>query len=550
MQPSAHDWVYGRYTPLCNASLTYEASIQPTDSLARIFMFIFWSACLAAIYTMPTCTVDQRKVACDRQPRWLFLDVVRIMAVVGVVTEHCGGETYSEHNVGFTANMVLPYLFMVSGISFMMSRSSMYNYFRRLAALLVVGVTCNVIGDIIARPGWYTDLGNTVFQMWYVIFLMAFALLCWPLRSALRDDEHTLSPCSPNAPASVATRAVAFYYGLVWAMFVVVYLAGWQPLLPRTGYDDDRWESHIAPILVNAPWICAHVSGFPALASCHAAFNRTRDGRLPWLLLAYVYVPRILFPMTFALAPQMVFLFLLGLLSQAQPLLGTHAIARYARAYWLILFTFLVLTSMPDLTGRCDLFPPLTVWERLRFDISELVLAVLLLTRTLDCADPLGIFGPLNYWALVAFCTHVMLVRIFASFTPSFAATIEFAFAPIFVLVFKRMGWANLNDGRGSDQSRGGGGSGRGSPIRLARSPSAAALVGSAAERGPSSSSPLAYRGAVSTRSAHMEMDGAEESSASLMGGSARTSEREADSSTPVPAGAASAPYGTFGNAC
>ena len=54
VQPSAHDWVYGRYTPLCNASLTYEASIQPTDSLARIFTFIFWSACLEAIYTMPT----------------------------------------------------------------------------------------------------------------------------------------------------------------------------------------------------------------------------------------------------------------------------------------------------------------------------------------------------------------------------------------------------------------------------------------------------------------------------------------------------------------
>ena len=432
-----NDWFYGRYTPICNASLTYEASIEPTHAYARLFMTFFWTTCLWIIYSMPQQPLRPSYsgiVPEGKPPRWKMLDAVRIMAVVGVIIEHSGGTTYSEHNTAFSTNLVLPWLFIVSGISFMLSRSSALHYFRRLSGLFVTGVLCNVFGDALARPHWYNDLGNTIYQMWFVVFIMSFALVSWPLRAVLRDsDRHVFLDASAAPTASM--RAIALGYGTLCSLAVVVYLSGWRPTPPPD--EDDRWLAHIAPILANGPWIFAHVSGFPALAALHASLGRVRDGRLTWLLLAYVYIPRVLFPMSFALAPQMVFLFFIGVVVQAQPLLGSEAIVRCVRAYWPFVAVCLLLTTMPDLLGRCDLFPPLTVWERLRWDSVELTLAVLLITKTLEASDPFEIFDALGYWALFAFCTHVMLVRIFVALTPSLAAAVEFALAPLFVVCFR-----------------------------------------------------------------------------------------------------------------
>jgi hypothetical protein len=306
----------------------------------------------------------------------------------------------------------------------MMSKSSAVGYFGRLGALLAFGVTCNIIGFAVANwlyqsesVQWWLDLGNVVYQMWYVVFLALFALIAWPLRAVLRGDKD--GTVDPNT----ALISLALY-GSFWLGSSGVYLAGVQISAGDVG--DSSWGAHIEPIFESLTWIMSHVSGFLALTALHAYLGRATDGRLPWLLFAYVYLPRILIPMSFALAPMMIFFFLLGVVVHSQPLYGSSTLAYYTAAYWILIATALLLTTIPDLLGRCDLYPPLTIWERFRWDIVEMALAILLLTKSLVATDPLGILTPLGWWALFAFTTHWMFAHFFKPH-PSTAAAIEFS---------------------------------------------------------------------------------------------------------------------------
>ena len=59
---------------------------------------------------------------------------------------------------------------------------------------------------------------------------------------------------------------------------------------------------------------------------------------------------------------------------------------RRRQAYWLFVATLLIVLTVPSLVGRCDLYPATTLWERLRWDASELLLLVLLLAKV-RCGD-------------------------------------------------------------------------------------------------------------------------------------------------------------------
>lgn len=424
---SPDDWLYGHVTGECHANLSYTGTVQPPDVAARVTMSVIWGLGVIAITLMPRDTSPAPSAVVARpNSRWDMLDAVRITAIMAVVTEHCGGTQYSYHNTMLVTMVVLPWLFITSGIAFMMSRSSALGYFGRLGLLFVVGFLFNMFGDIIARPGWYDDIGNTVFQMSYVVGLALFAVVSWPLRAVLR-------PGSDESARQTTNYVALGLYGAAWLFFAIVYVAN-ITLVPTEAFHSS-WGSHVAPIFANLPWICSHVTGFLALTSLHATLGRTTDGRLTWMLFAYVYVPRVLFPMRFALAPMMMFFFLLGLVVQSQPLSGSSGFVSFVQPYWLFVATLLILTSMADLTGRCDLYPPTTLWERFRWDAIEFVLAIMLVTKTLSASDPLKIISPLSWWALFAFCSHVCFARVFSQ--PSSAAILEFALMPVFVLGFR-----------------------------------------------------------------------------------------------------------------
>merc|ERR1719272_1783896 len=67
---------------------------------------------------------------------------------------------------------------------------------------------------------------------------------------------------------------------------------------------------------------------------------------------------------------------------------------------------------MPEVTGRCDLYPPNTMWERFRFYAIECFLVVALLSGAFNTSDSCKCTGWLTKWALFAYCTHVLFARV------------------------------------------------------------------------------------------------------------------------------------------
>lgn len=222
------------------------------------------------------------------------------------------------------------------------------------------------------------------------------------------------------------------FYGTAWVAFAGVYMAGYMLPEPETF---SSWSEHVWPVIQNAPWICSHVSGLLMLVMLHATLGKTLDGRLTWMCFFYIYIPPVLFPMSFALGPHMCLLYILGVLVKVQPFYGEKVFAYYAGSYWIFVAVGLLLMTMPDLLGRCDLYPPQTVWERFRWDFCEAGFALLLLTKTLTMSDPAGLVGPLSWWSLFAFCSHLALARSLSM--PSLAGVIILGTAPLFVVALK-----------------------------------------------------------------------------------------------------------------
>ena len=88
----------------------------------------------------------------------------------------------------------------------------------------------------------------------------------------------------------------------------------------------------------------------------------------------------------------------LGLVAYVYPFAGSEWIRLSFSAYWLFYLVPYLILTMPALLGRCDIYPALTTWERFRWYIEEAALQVLLLTRSVDGADPADICGPLGWW--------------------------------------------------------------------------------------------------------------------------------------------------------
>uniref|UniRef100_A0A6U7MFS3 Acyltransferase 3 domain-containing protein n=1 Tax=Haptolina brevifila TaxID=156173 RepID=A0A6U7MFS3_9EUKA len=384
-------------------------------------------------------TVQADKMLSSPSPtggRWLMLDALRVACLVCIVIEHQpnGGDAYSAHDTFFTTQWVLPVLLLTSGIAFMQSSSPMWKYLSRLTAVFVVGFLCNMFADVIARPGWYKDIGNTVFQMFYVVAIAGLAILVYPLRAMLRtshlpDGGDSLLICG----ASDRLVAAAVYLTL-WGLSLLLYLSGLDlrgfVMMVMKSADRGSWASYIADIITFLPYMAAHILGVPAFISLHFILRKKPTPRLTWLIFAYIYVPPVAFPMSFAGVPHLGMLYLLGLLHQSVNLVFWPSLKKCLQSYWLLCLLPLLFLYMPDLLGRCDLYPAVTIWERFRWYAVEAALMSFVLGRILVATDPYVILGHLGWWALFAYVTHVMFARLLPS--PG-GAIVEFLFIPIFV---------------------------------------------------------------------------------------------------------------------
>ena len=446
------DWLYGRVTERCDETISYAGSPLPMELGSRLTMSVFYALAFAAVMLMPRRTegaglpsdgpndeataLKSGLPTAPKRERWYMLDVVRIACVIGVISEHSGGTAYSEHNHGFATEWVLQWLFIVSGIAFMMSKATFSAYFVRYGTVFAVGVVFNIIGDAIARPEWYRDLGNTIFQMFYVVFITAVSFAAWPLRSVMRLEDDPFG--GSTSIFGMQDRLLCLIlYGTLFAASYLTYLVGWDLRALVSGLErGNSWSSFIVDVGEVFFYIISHLLICPTLVALHIYLRRTPHSAklLSWIFLALTYLPIVLFPTQMAYGPQCIMLYILGLYVSRHPFAGTETIARTLRAYSAIFYIILLLVSMPTLLGRCDRYPPATVWERSRWYFVEMALAIILLTRTIEAEDPYDMLTCLGWWALWAFCGHVMLARVMP--TPYGALTTYLTVIP-FIVIWK-----------------------------------------------------------------------------------------------------------------
>jgi len=363
--------------------------------------------------------------------RLWHLDFARICAVMCVICDHTGGEDTTHRNVGFGLWWALPYLYMTSGVGFMMSRSSVVSYIARLVCVFIVGVSANWTADAITHRDWQHDFGNTVFQMFFVVMLIIMSLVAEPLRLALRDrKEHQ------SATSSIVTIASA----VLWSMLVLCGLWSFVHASPLLTVDDSKssWARYYAPILKNTPMILVQIGGTLFLSTLASVICTPENtGWVGWLLLPFIYLPTVLIPWDQDAFPHLICLYVFAMVVTAWPLKGATAIGKCVKAYWPFLLMLLCLVAMPDMWGRCDVHPPFATWERFRMSLGELLLAICFVTGSFAPDDPYKVTVWMGKWALYAYCFHIMWYRLLGS---PYGALVTMASAVVFYAIHAHFG--------------------------------------------------------------------------------------------------------------
>mmetsp|Transcript_38103 Transcript_38103/g.89261 ORF Transcript_38103/g.89261 Transcript_38103/m.89261 type:complete len:523 (+) Transcript_38103:109-1677(+) len=331
--------------------------------------------------------------------RKLDLDFARIICVACVVTEHSGGGNFSKHNTFFVLQWVLPFLYVTSGLSFMLSKASIWVYTLRLLVVFCVGTAANWTADIVS--GWHLDVGNTVFQMWYVMMLMVVGLALHPTRRFFRwRIDH------PSAEVTWKNAA----HMLLWAGLAVVgFIAMWAGMY-LDHHSASTWLEHKSAGLVKyAAVVIAMNSGIIFLANLGCALGPS--SLHGWIVLLVLWVVPIVVPFQDIGYANNIGLYVWAMVVQTWPLKGSKRIAKLCTSYWPVIFIILVVLSPPDQLGRCDTRPLVHVWDRFRFYTIEYILVTVFVTGALRVSDPLNLVPSLARWALYAYCFHVMWYR-------------------------------------------------------------------------------------------------------------------------------------------
>jgi len=134
---------------------------------------------------------------------------------------------------------------------------------------------------------------------------------------------------------------------------------------------------------------------------------------LGWLLLVWnSFLLRVPFPMAGAGYLTIGCVNLLGSFVFFRPLAAGQRIQPVLRQYavliHLVMYTLTYLTS----AGRCDAYPYLHWYERLRYCSNDLIYHILLYVGFWEMRkDPFKIFPWLNTWSLLTFVVHIGFIR-------------------------------------------------------------------------------------------------------------------------------------------
>jgi len=447
------DWLFSVATTECNGNVVYDSS--PDTALSKVLLVLLLAGSILAVAGGPWISSPGPEAACAAGPsttpqettplatpqdasptkgeRLYYADFCRICAIGCVVFEHCGGTSYTYRNVGFGLWWALPYLYMTSGMLYTLSKSTLHLYVLRLFAILMVGVSANLVGDMVSGRDWRGDFPNTVFQMWFVVMLMAMALLMAPLRQALHWHADHSGKMPARLPSSF--KWWLFACGFLAVVGTGVHVLGIQMLQVKAS---SSWAVYYAPLVGTVPLMAVQIFGCAFLASLAALqSNPQATANVGWVLLAFLYIPMIVMPFDMDGFPHLIGLYIFSMVVTVKPLGGSEAISKGARAYWPFIFMFLCILAMPDMYGRCDVHPAGLMWERLRFSMGECTMVLLFATGALKCGDPFNVTGWMGWWSLYAYCFHVCWYRTLG--TPAAAGVTFGSILPFYVMY--QMGW-------------------------------------------------------------------------------------------------------------
>eukprot|EP00439_Symbiodinium_sp_Y106_P052392 s333_g7.t1 len=362
-----------------------------------------------------------------KRERLYHLDFARIACVACVVSEHSGGDQFAANNYFWVQQWVVPFLYLVSGVSFMLSRSWIWTYELRLFAVLAVGCGANAVACFANA----SDLAQYIpFQMGYVIVLMALCGCLHPLKKALIWRAE-----NPSAPATLRLRLYTGFWGLLSLGFFVLYVGGWDhiELLNIASFAEGVRQSALYAPVYEMPLFFARTFGFFFLAFLTCCSGKT--GLATWILLAVSYTAHAFVPYDSGSHPIGGDLFVIGMVSFQWPAKFKKKIAATVHQYWMLMMVIMLLFSNPMVYGRCDLMPLNTTWERLRYRAIEFALVSLMITDTLNSYDSHGVTPWLNMWSLWAYCFHVALARVLPV---PYGAAVTYGCVPVFYL-FSRL---------------------------------------------------------------------------------------------------------------
>jgi len=357
--------------------------------------------------------------------RAYFLDATRIYCVALVAIDH-GAASYSHWNALYVQNWGLQFIFLTCGVSLGFSKRSLCGYITRLSLYFLLGVACNWTAWIVTGMDWMNDFWNVVFQMWFVVGLVLYTVMLWPLKQAFQFQSQRAKEVTHAGETSAQDKLIGVvlitlgFLGISYVSVVLHQMVDRLPLLEPdavqgqspTGFGywfggvqgSDNLLSivHSLELSCRAMWVVLiGASWFPEWQSC-----------LGWGVLFHMYLSRALFwyPAPGDRLCHGLDLMVLGLTTYYFGLYKRKRIGDFLGRYWFVLFLFCGLVWQPGTSGRFDSKPPADVDIRWRMQALEFVFVSLWLL-TADRWFDHRIFTEdrldfMSTWALLVFMVH------------------------------------------------------------------------------------------------------------------------------------------------
>lgn len=359
------------------------------------------------------------------------LDVTRILCIACVCIDH-GTRTFGMWNAVFAQNWVLQILFLISGIAYGMSRKSLQEYVLRLSKYVAIGVSVNWCAWVLAGMDWQHNFFDVVFQLWFVVALIGYAILCAPLKSLLQRlrEESRAAGSDESEEQAAKTRSIMhviwylcggilgifLLFQVVVSPLLTMLLSG--PLLAmasQLGRGGNFWglpsndEEAADFIHRTCGYMMLTVSNCYLILASQTIFQRS--GLVAWAMIITTYFMR---STNYRSQDERFWhgfdLTMLGLVCYHLGLLHRRKIGEYIVRYWFLVIIVCSLLWPFGLHIRLDEHPPLDSILRARFACLECILIVCwlvagerIIQKEIFTEDRLEF---LSDWALLAYLTH------------------------------------------------------------------------------------------------------------------------------------------------